>query len=380
MSGERSDASIVVKNVVKTFGSSVTALDNISFDVKKGEFFSVIGPSGSGKTTLLKCIVGLEKPDSGSIYIEGKDALNIPVYKRGIALVFQNFGLFSNKTVFENIAFGLKVRKIPKDEIKEQVKAIMSLTGLEGLENSNPTALSIGQMQRVALARSIVIKPNLILFDEPLGNIDPSLQRKMILEIKQIHRKVGLTSVYVTHDQEQAMRLADRVMVMNLGIIEQLGTPLEVYANPTSIFVAKFVGEINMLKGETKELKEDSVILETDVGLLEAKMGERKISPGEKLVYAIRPERISIDSSAKDCANRAEAEVLESVYSGSSIKYKVKLTNEIIFKIFTDGGLGKKKKEIKEKILIGWDSEDAIMLDKPSLHPKVDIDRAILGA
>jgi ABC-type Fe3+/spermidine/putrescine transport system ATPase subunit len=281
-------------------------------------------------------------------------------------------------TVFDNIAFGLKIKKYSEDKIKKEVDEVMRIVGLEGLGDRMPKELSVGQQQRVALARSIVVRPNILLYDEPLGNVEYSLQRKMLMEIKQIHRKVGFTSIYVTHDQEQAMSLADKIMVMNQGMIEQIGSPNDVYFNPKSIFVAKFVGEVNMLKGKVKSLIEDSAIVETSVGEFEAKLRGRRIQ-AEKVAYAIRPERMIIGDSAKNCHNKLEAEIVESVYKGSDVNYIVKLQDHSLFKISLQGEVLKEKK-LEGKVLIGWNSEDAILLDKPSIIPQIDIEKAILGA
>jgi len=369
---------VVVENLKKTFErGDVVAVDSVSFGVEKGDLFAIIGPSGCGKTTTLRCIAGLEAPDSGKIFIDGKDAAGIPTHRRGVSLIFQNYALFPHRTVAENVAFGLRMKKLDDGTIRSEVRDALKLAGMEGFEDRHPRELSGGEQQRVALARSLVIKPKVLLLDEPLGSIDYMLQQRMMVELKQLHQRLGLTFVYVTHSQEQAMSLADMVMVMNKGIIEQIGTPEEIYSKPATVFVARFVGEINMLQGEFGSISRKTAIVRTDVGDFEAELGD--VSPGAtKVVYAVRPEKMCIGDEAKGCSNQLRAELGEQFYKGSDALYLARIPNGMQFKVTKQGDsivdLG-----VGNQVLLGWNSEDVTILDKPSAVPGIDIDRILLG-
>jgi len=240
---------VTLRNIVKRFGK-VVAVNDISIHVEKGEFFSLLGPSGCGKTTTLRIIAGFEKPDKGEVYI-GETLVNeLPPEKRNIGMVFQNYALFPNMTVFDNIAFPLKMKRLPKDEIRKKVKELLELVRLEGFEERYPRQLSGGQQQRVALARALARDPEILLLDEPLSNLDAKLRVALRYEIRRIQKEVGITAIYVTHDQEEALSISDRVAIMNNGKIEQIGTPEEVYSNPKTLFVADFLGLKNVFEGK----------------------------------------------------------------------------------------------------------------------------------
>lgn len=236
-----------ISKLCKQYGENVI-VDHLDLSIKEGEFISLLGPSGCGKTTTLRMIAGLLKPTSGSIKLGEKELSSIPTHKRNIGLVFQNYSLFPHLTVFNNIAFGLKRRKVPVSEIKQRVTDVLESVQLSGMEERFPTQLSGGQQQRVALARALVLRPPMVLFDEPLSNLDAKLRQFLRVEIRQLQQKHGFTAIFVTHDQEEAMVLSDRIAVMNKGKIAQLGTPTEIYSNPADSFVADFVGETNMMK------------------------------------------------------------------------------------------------------------------------------------
>lgn len=247
---------LTLKNISKSF-ASVNVLNNISFELTKGEFFSVVGPSGCGKTTLLRIIAGLEFATSGEIFIDGNNGSDLPPQKRNIGIVFQNYALFPNMTVFENVAYGLEVRKFSKDNIKEKVSSVLEKVQMSDKANKNVTSLSGGEQQRVSLARVIVTEPALLLFDEPLSNLDYGLRLETRNEIKRLQREIGITSVYVTHDQSEALALSDRIVVLSKGNIQQIGTPYEVYYTPENIFVAEFIGHSNLFdKKSAKEIFE----------------------------------------------------------------------------------------------------------------------------
>ena len=362
-----------IKNVTKKFGKTI-AVNDVSLDIQDSEFFCFIGPSGCGKTTMLKTIIGLEKPDSGNIYIDGVDVVDIPTAKREIALVFQNFALFPHKSVFENIAFGLKMRNISIDQINDRVIESMKLVGLEGLKDRLPRELSGGQQQRVALARSIVIEPKVLLFDEPLGNLDFKLQKKMETELKLLHKRVGITSVYVTHNQEQSLILGDRVAVMNQGIFEQVGSPKEIYERPKTVFVAKFVGEINMLKGRVKSVTSSKTTVETELGDFTSNSTD-DLSNGDDVAYAIRPEIISVTVDKKPFDNNLNCKSLNFIYKGSMIEYILDVSSDRQFKSIQSASSQINSDNVK----IGWNNNNSLILKKPSLIKDLDIDRVLLG-
>jgi len=241
-----------VADVQKIFDSSRgrhVALESISLEIFDGEFLTILGPSGCGKTTLLRILAGFEHPTKGEILLDNKRITDVPPNKRPMAMVFQSYALFPHLTVFDNIAYGLKIAKVPKDEIRERVEVVLSIMDLVGLADRLPTQLSGGQQQRVALARSVVVRPRVLLFDEPLSNLDARLRDQMRLELRRIQRQLGVTSVYVTHDQSEAMAMSDRIVVMSEGRIEQIGSPDSIYRRPTSLFVADFIGKANVLSG-----------------------------------------------------------------------------------------------------------------------------------
>tara|TARA_B100000315_G_scaffold259907_1_gene318011 strand:+ start:925 stop:2037 length:1113 start_codon:yes stop_codon:yes gene_type:complete len=362
-----------IKNVTKKFGKTI-AVNDVSLNIQDSEFFCFIGPSGCGKTTMLKTIIGLEKPDSGNIYIDGIDVVDIPTAKREIALVFQNFALFPHKSVFENIAFGLKMRNISMDQINDRVTESMKLVGLEDLKDRLPRELSGGQQQRVALARSIVIEPKVLLFDEPLGNLDFKLQKKMETELKLLHKRVGITSVYVTHNQEQSLILGDRVAVMNQGIFEQIGSPQEIYERPKTVFVAKFVGEINMLKGRVKSVTSNKTTVETELGDFTSN-STSDLNIGDDVAYAIRPEKISVHTDKKPFDNNLNCKNFNFIYKGSMIEYILDVSSDRQFKSIQSASSQINSDNVK----IGWNNNNSLILKKPSLIKDLDIDRVLLG-
>ncbi|MDK2829399.1 MAG: spermidine/putrescine transport system ATP-binding protein, partial [Clostridium butyricum] len=239
---------IELKNISKTYGDN-TVLNNLSLNIKKNEFLTLLGPSGCGKTTTLKIIAGFESADSGELMFKNEDISSLPPYKRQVNTVFQKYALFPHMNIFDNIAFGLKLKKLPKDQIKAEVKKMLHLVALDGFEKRKVESLSGGQQQRVAIARALVNKPEILLLDEPLGALDLKLRKEMQIELKKIQKEVGITFVFVTHDQEEALTMSDTIIVMNKGIIQQMGTPEDIYNEPANAFVADFIGESNLLNG-----------------------------------------------------------------------------------------------------------------------------------
>jgi ABC-type Fe3+/spermidine/putrescine transport system ATPase subunit len=245
-------ASIKLDSVTKTFDGKVIAVDDVTLEIRAGEFFSLLGPSGCGKTTSLRMIAGFEMPDSGRVHVGGQDITDLPVHRRDMGMVFQSYALFPHRTVAENVAFGLRMRAVPKQEIARRVAAALAQVALTGFENRRPSQLSGGQQQRVALARALVIEPRVLLCDEPLGALDRKLRQQMQFELKELQQRLGVTLVFVTHDQEEALAMSDRIAVMSKGKVEQVGAPTEIYERPRTRFVADFIGEINLLEEDTR--------------------------------------------------------------------------------------------------------------------------------
>lgn len=313
---------ICVDKIIKKFGS-VTALDGVSVEVDSGELFFLLGASGCGKTTLLRCIAGLETPTSGRILFGEKDVTSLPPHKREAAMVFQSYALWPHLNVERNVAFGLEERKVAKDEIRRRVGEALELVHLGGMGSRGIDQLSGGQQQRVALARALVVRPKCLLLDEPLSNLDAKLRIEMRREIRRIVKEGGLTGIYVTHDQEEALAMADRMAIMNKGSIEQLGRPEEVYRDPRSAYVAGFIGETNLIKGRAIEVRDACVMVETASGPLVGRSTDENWRPagGEEVMLSIRPEAWIIGAEGGE--NAITGKVVERSYLGQCIQYVV---------------------------------------------------------
>jgi len=321
-------AAIELVGVEKEFtggGHDVRAVEHVNLRIAEGEFFSMLGPSGCGKTTTLRMIAGFEEPTSGQILLHGRDMVGVPPFRRDVNMVFQQYALFPHMDVFENVAFGLRRKRVDKGEIKRRVAEALSLVELEGRERRKPRQLSGGQQQRVALARALVNRPRALLLDEPLGALDLKLRQAMQLELKRIQREVGITFVYVTHDQEEALTMSDRLVVMNAGRIEQLGNPRELYEHPATRFVANFIGTSNVLTGRL-ERKGDAWALAgfgPDERVLVAEAGQAR--EGDEVELAVRPEKVVLraehDPPPTD-RSALRARVTEVVYLGTSTQYR----------------------------------------------------------
>ncbi|HDI75300.1 MAG: ABC transporter ATP-binding protein [Thermoprotei archaeon] len=291
-----------LKNVSKRFGK-VVAVDDVTLEIKEGEFFTFLGPSGCGKTTTLRIIAGLEYPDKGRIFFDDEDVTDVPPYKRNTGMVFQNYALWPHMTVFENISYGLKIRGYSKHEIKKKVDEVLELVQLKGLENRYPTQLSGGQQQRVALARALVIEPKVLLLDEPLSNLDARLRVEMREELKRLQKELKITTIYVTHDQEEALVISDRIAVMRQGRIMQVGEPDEVYRRPKNLFVATFLGRCSLIEGKVVDVDKDLVTIAIDhiriKGVLPDK--DMKLRKGEEAYAVLKPEdfALRIDDPSK---------------------------------------------------------------------------------
>ncbi len=322
-----------LKNLEKIFGNgtdAVTAVDKIDLRVAEGELITLLGPSGCGKTTTLRMIAGFQTPTSGSIFIDGEEVNSIPPNKRPTSMVFQNYALFPHMTVMENISYGLKLRGDSKEEVINKTNEIMNLMGLDGLGDRQPRQLSGGQQQRVSLARSMVVEPKLLLFDEPLSNLDAKLRVSTRLEIRKLQQRVGITSVYVTHDQEEAMTLSDQVVIMNEGRIQQMGAPAEIYAHPANMFVAGFIGKANFLEATIKKIEKKEFNLDVMGVEVHAPYWDKTLEENEKVQLVVRPESIIPGEVEK---GKLSGTVVNSVYFGSQILYEVQVSDDVILSI-----------------------------------------------
>jgi iron(III) transport system ATP-binding protein len=297
-----SSIAIEVSSVAKRFGS-VVALDNISFAVKKGEMFFLLGPSGCGKTTLLRILAGLETPDSGTIKFDGKDIMSLPPHLRGAPMVFQNYALWPHLNVKDNIAFGLVERRVPRAEISTRVTEALRLVDLTGMANRLPNQLSGGQQQRVVLARALVLNPGILLLDEPLSNLDAKLRTEMRDEIAKLHANTDITFVYVTHDQTEALSLADRMAVLSSGKVMAVGTPRDLYHRPPNLFCADFLGEANIVKGRVSSVDRELVVVETSLGELKGvAVSDHRLLAGATVTCLFRPESLTFVSAGEETA------------------------------------------------------------------------------
>ena len=322
------DEFLVFDHVTKRFGA-LTAVNDISLSVKKGEFFSLLGPSGCGKTTLLRMLGGFERPDSGRIYLEGRDITNLPPDQRRVHTVFQNYALFPTMTVWDNIAFSLKIARRPKGEIENLVDGILKMIRLEDQAWKYPNQLSGGQKQRVAIARALVDRPQVLLLDEPLAALDLKLRQHMLLELDTIHDQVGITFLYVTHDQGEAMSLSDRIAVINRGAVEQLDVPAKIYEAPVSRFVASFIGETNFFSGEIVSVEGDYCFIQPE-GFPKIKaFNDKALRVGQRVDLSVRPEKIRVTLAPPPPEKGAAINVFPStvqdiVYQGVYTKYWIK--------------------------------------------------------
>ena len=284
---------VTLEGLTKTFGS-IVAVDNVGLKIEESEFFTLLGPSGCGKTTMLRMVAGFYRPDKGRIYFDNKLMNDVPPEKRNTGMVFQNYALWPHMSVFNNVSFGLEMRKTPQEEMQRRVEAALNLVELGGLEDRTPDKLSGGQQQRVALARALVIEPNVLLLDEPLSNLDAKLRVEMRKEIKSLQKKLGITTIYVTHDQKEALAVSDRLAVMNIGKIQQVGSPLEIYGHPNSRFVASFIGLINLFHGKVSRIDGINVCVKTEEGLEIVSNSLGGVRDATEVLVAVRPEKIVV--------------------------------------------------------------------------------------
>jgi ABC-type Fe3+/spermidine/putrescine transport system ATPase subunit len=325
---------IQLKDIVKRFGT-LEAVSHVSLEIHDGELFTLLGPSGCGKTTILRLIGGFHKPDHGEIYFNGKPVTPIPPYERNIGMVFQNYALWPHMTTVDNIAYGLKLKRIPKKEITNDVSHALKLVNLVGLGNRYPGQLSGGQQQRVALARALVLNPDVLLLDEPLSNLDAKIRVQVRAEIRKLQKELKITTIYVTHDQEEALTLSDRIAVVNLGKLQQIGSPRDLYEKPQNTFVADFIGINNLIPGDVQEVNstERWMRVQTKVGPFIC-LSDGQFKPGDRCIVCVRPETASISQSEniQQGYNCIGGIVSFASYIGNTTRYDVEFNRDVTFK------------------------------------------------
>ena len=358
-----SESFVKFEKVDKSYDGEVLVVKDLNVDIPKGEFLTMLGPSGSGKTTTLMMLAGFETPTNGEIYLDGDAISSIPPYKRGIGMVFQNYALFPHMTVNENLAFPLEVRKLNKSEIKEKVEKALSMVELQDFGNRMPLQLSGGQQQRVALARALVFEPRLVLMDEPLGALDKKLREQMQYEIKHIHGNIGITVVYVTHDQSEALTMSNRIAVFNDGKIQQISTPDVLYEKPENAFVAQFIGENNQLKGKVKSINGNMCVVTTDKGDEIKSLKVNINTVGDASTVSLRPERVEINSTDSNLENSFNAKVKELIYLGDHIRTRVEVCGNDQFIVKVPNSY--KGADLKEgvSVKLSWRASDSRALD-----------------
>ena len=390
-------AAVELTGITKQFGDFV-AVHDLDLQIRDGEFFSLLGPSGCGKTTTLRMIAGFEQPTMGEVYIHGQPVAGIPPYRRPVNTVFQSYALFPHMTVAQNVAFGLEMKKVTRPEIERRVAEALELVQLRQMENRRPRQLSGGQQQRVALARALVNRPEVLLLDEPLGALDLKLRKAMQLELKQIQAEVGITFVYVTHDQEEALTMSDRIAVMDAGIVQQVGDPRDIYEHPNNRFVADFIGETNFVTGRVAELGD---MVTVDLGDLPVRGSAdgRSLSLGQAITLAIRPEKINlypqgevdvtkagldmdeamhlfggqlpdkkVDMRAYLAADRSnvvvDGRITEAIYIGTDTRYRVNLANDasLFVRVQNFGSRYDTTFGVGYDVYVHWDADNAQVL------------------
>ena len=377
-SGGTGKPAIAIRHVTKRFGDAI-AVDDIDLELKQGEFFALLGPSGCGKTTTLRMVGGFELPSLGHIYLDGRDVTMLPPYKRDVNTVFQSYALFPHLTVFDNVAFGLRRRKVASAEIREKVERNLEMVGLKGYGKRRPLQLSGGQQQRVALARALVNEPKVLLLDEPMGALDAKIRKTMQLELKRIQREVGITFLYVTHDQNEAMSMADRLAVMNAGRTEDIGSPDRVYDRPATQFVAEFLGTCNVIAPQFDGAQSDgraSALRLPDGTRLDVSSVDGRLPAGARI--GIRPEKLVVtraDATSRQVepgsvsqSNTVLGTVVTATYLGASTEYEVSTPWGGVLKAFAQNLADSSRARPDEQVVLTWDPGHAFVL-APSPEP-----------
>ena len=353
------------RNVQKSYDGETLVVKNLNLDTQRGEFLTMLGPSGSGKTTCLMMLAGFETVTHGEIILDGSSINNVPPHKRNIGMVFQNYALFPHMTVRENLAFPLQVRKMSKTKIEDRVNKILDMVQLSTFGSRRPMQLSGGQQQRIAVARALVFEPKLVLMDEPLGALDKQLREQMQYEIKDIHENLGITVVYVTHDQGEALTMSNRIAVFDDGVIQQIDVPEDLYEKPKNAFVAQFIGENNTLSGVVKGLEDDLCLVEVASGEIVKALSINIEGVGHSTMISLRPERVTVNPGKGQCSSTVTGKVEELIYLGDHIRSRMNVCghNDFIVKIPNSANHAELKPG--DKVKVGWKAEDARALDVP---------------
>ena len=366
--GSVSSDDILVRfaKVQKSYDGVSLVVKNLNLDIANGEFLTMLGPSGSGKTTCLMMLAGFETATHGQIYLEGVPINNVPPHKRNIGMVFQNYALFPHMTVAENLAFPLKVRKMGQAEVQERVQRALDMVQLLEFGGRRPAQLSGGQQQRVAVARALVFDPKLVLMDEPLGALDKQLREQMQYEIKHIHENLGITVVYVTHDQSEALTMSNRIAVFNDGVIQQLAPPADLYERPDNSFVAQFIGENNKLVGTVIEQNGDACAVELESGETVAALAVNTEGPGKPTMLSLRPERVALNPADGECDTKVFGKVEELIYLGDHIRTRISVCGCDDFIVKVPNASKPSGLNPGHEIPLGWHKEDCRALDIPA--------------
>jgi len=362
--------SVKFDSVTKILGQS-RAVDNLTLEIDAGELFFLLGPSGCGKTTALRTVAGFYSPDEGRILFNAQDESRVPPHKRNTGMVFQNYALWPHMDVQSNVAYGLKMRRVPSADKEKRVKRALEIVHMLAYAERMPNQLSGGQQQRVALARALVIEPDVVLLDEPLSNLDAKLRIEMRTQIKDIHQKIGRTMIYVTHDQAEALSMADRIAVMRRGRLVQVGTPYELYTRPESAFVAQFIGGTNLINGTLEEIG-DLLTVKTQAGVVRAKNGVKGIKRGDTVFCSVRPESLVIRPAAESSAipsrttNQLLAEVKSIMYLGDNEQYSLHLADSLMMHA-VEYNVSARKAQVGERVALQFDAQAVVVLPQEEL-------------
>jgi putative spermidine/putrescine transport system ATP-binding protein len=358
-----SSAYVKFERVQKSYDGETLVVKDLNLDVAQGEFLTMLGPSGSGKTTCLMMLAGFETATHGEIYLDGQPINNVAPHKRNIGMVFQNYALFPHMTIAENLAFPLEVRKVDKSTAEKSVQRALEMVRLGGFGQRRPAQLSGGQQQRVAVARALVFEPKLVLMDEPLGALDKNLREEMQYEIKHLHEELGITMVYVTHDQSEALTMSNRIAVFEDGVIQQLATPSVLYEKPDNAFVAQFIGENNRLTGTVEAIEDSVCTVRVDSGEIVKALRINVGKAGDRTTLSLRPERVAIGELAAEFPNRFDAKVLELIYLGDHIRTRISVCQHDDFIVKVPNSSGDIQLNPGSTVNVGWQMEDCRALD-----------------
>ncbi len=360
--GPESEVLVRFRDVEKTYDGRVNVVDRLDLEIRRGEFLTLLGPSGSGKTTILLMLAGFEAVTAGDITLNDRSLRNVPPFRRNMGIVFQNYALFPHKSVFQNVAFPLVQRRLSKHAVSEKVEAALRMVDLTGLGERRPHQLSGGQQQRVALARALVFEPEIVLMDEPLGALDKKLREQMQIEIKHLHEQLGMTVAYVTHDQGEALTMSDRVAIMNDGLIQQVGSPHEVYEKPANAFVANFIGENNAFEGRIEGSDGRNCVVRLASGDIIRARSAAERANGEAALLSLRPERLVIGPAAEDMANRFGAKVVEVIYFGAHNRVRLAMAGRDDIIALAPAGAAGEALAPGAAVAVGWAPEHCRVL------------------